>query len=219
MPTEIIDLCDSSDSDVVETQPTRQSSVVRRATPIVPDLRAKLRDSERARNQLADERIVFSKNNSRLEAELAEARRRIADLEQRQQPSSFSMQTGDSMQSNDSHTEIIRCLNHDLERVTALSAENYMKYQGVKRQIGNYKSAIDSMWAAVECPVCFEPAWEPVVYDCGHLVCQGCAVSPACAHCRAPTRSFTKVYAMRDIVRTISPLAPPDENSPKKTRR
>jgi len=207
MSAEIINLCSSDDESPLQPPPVR--APVRNT--VVQDLRKRLRDSEQARRALSEEQTKLNETTSKLEEELAETRRQLAELEANQQD------TPSLMESHQSSTEIIRCLNNDLEGMTRLSVENYSKFQNAHRLIGDYKSVIEALWSAVECPVCFEPIWEPAAYMCGHIVCQGCTTA-ACAHCRAPSPGVIKVYAIRDIVRTIAPLA---ENlqSPKKPRR
>jgi len=90
-----------------------------------------------------------SKSCSKLEEELTETRKKLAQL-----------QTGDhethSLMDRDSSSETIRALSHvrygvshylpidmsqDLGQVTRLSAENYAKYQNAMRVLGDYKKA------------------------------------------------------------------------------
>ncbi|KAG8760058.1 hypothetical protein FRC14_004157 [Serendipita sp. 396] len=110
-----------------------------------------------------------------------------------------------------SHSEITRVLNQELIQVNKLAQDHYGKYTREKQKNTQYTTVVDDLWRAVECPVCFEPLWEPAVYFCGHVVCQNC-INVMCGHCRGATGGhYIKLYAMHDIVQKLAPIAVPRE--------
>jgi len=190
----------SQNTEVIELSDDSEDMTDR----VVVDLRRKL-------GNLRKEQRVMKEQNVRLHRELAETRRRLAELESSQA----------ARETLESQAEITRVLNHDLEQMTSLAQGHYLKYMAAERARTAQKTVIESLWKALECPICFEPLYSPVIFRCGHLVCQGCApASPICGHCRTPTgQQFTKVYALGEITSTLKNQVPPDDLSPQKPRR
>src|SRR5258706_11874125 len=92
------------------------------------------------------------------------------------------------------------------------------------------------MWKNLECPICFETTWEPLVYvlpflcwccvthhsirslsfKCGHVFCAACSPRlESCGSCRAPiSHPAAQCYPLKQMTRAIGQIAAPRENSP-----
>lgn len=162
-------------------------------TPLVKHLRKELAASRKATK-------IAQEDKAKLQKELADAKRDLQTV------------NSTAAQADTSHEEIARILNQELTDVTAALNEAHQ----VNARL---KETFMALWKSCECAVCFEPIWSPMVYLCGHIICQNCSRVATCAHCRAPTRGVAiKLFAFHDIVRTLAPLAAPGEASPQRSR-
>lgn len=123
--------------------------------------------------------------------------------------------------------------------MTNVAQQNFQAYERARSEEENYREALEGLWQDMECAMCMEPCWEPLVYvvsrellvywhltgssslTCGHIFCDRCVQQIVqakrtleCGQCRARSSQPYKVFALKQMVRTVAAIIAPDEQHP-----